>query len=111
MRKKTKGLGHINISNVDGRSECITLTYSLRNINNITAAKKIITELDKLHKESATTDVIISDFETDEEKFNLKYKIKACEGESYARDIKSKLDAYVAKKGGQTTLDEDEDAN
>ena len=105
-KTKMKGFGHINTSNVDSRSECITLTYSLKDVGTIDDAKNTIKKLDKLHHNNATCDISIADFGTKDEMLNIKYKIKACEGEGLARDIKSAIDLYLAKHGGQTTLDE-----
>ena len=37
----------------------------------------------------------------------MKYKIKTCDSEERARDLKEKVDTYVKRQGGQTTLDEE----
>lgn len=106
IKEQPRSGGHISISNVDGRAECVTLTYTIKNLANLKQIKQTIREMDELHEQTSITDVSIPDFDTEDEQFNLKYKIKACNDESLARSIKAKLDKYVGETGGQTTLDE-----
>lgn len=109
-RKKPKKLrcgGSINTSNVNGGNQCITLTYAVKNVGRLLQAKQLIIEMDNLHDvEDATSTIEIHDFDSDKEMIDVKYKLKSCDGEAEAHIIKTKLDTFLKKKGGQTTLDE-----
>lgn len=103
------GHGHINVSNVNSaKSECITFTYSTKNIPSLEDAKKLKKAYDDISGESESGyEILIENAESKEQKISSKYKIKLCESEQDARDIKKELDGYVKRKGGQTTLTED----
>ena len=104
--KKLRTNGSISTSNVNGSNQCITLTYSIKNVGNLLQARKLVVELDDLHDEAETTAIAeITNFETDEEIIDIKYKVKSCEGEGTAHALKETLDKFLKKKGGQTTLD------
>jgi len=103
-----KANGHINTSNLLGKSECITLTYSIKDVGNPTKAKTLKTELDKISGEESVVNLEMANISTEDEQTDMKYKIKLCDSDKIARDIKLKLDKYLTKKGGQTTLDEHE---
>lgn len=106
--KESKGHGHIGISNVgSGKSECITLTYSMsQNLKSLDNIQNIISEMDEIHNEESKVSVTMTNYDTDEEDYSMKYQIKTCANEKKAREIKSELDTYVNAQGGQTTLDE-----
>ncbi len=109
--KESKTNGAIAISNVgSSKAECITLTYSLKeNLKSLDNITKVRNEMDNLHSEESKVTVTISNFsDLEVEDYQMKYQIKACGNEKLARKIKSDLDEYVHKQGGQTTLDEAE---
>jgi len=103
------GHGHINVSNVNSeKSECITFTYSTKNIPSLEEARKLKKAYDDIAgEEQSGYEILIENAESKEQKISSKYKLKLCESESEARSIKKDLDQYVKKKGGQTTLTED----
>jgi len=104
--KKLRTNGSISVSNVNGENQCITLTYSIKNVGNLLQARKLVSELNDLHsEEGVNANVEIIDLDTDEEIIDLKYKVKSCAGEGTAHDLKETLDKFLKKKGGQTTLD------
>lgn len=104
--KKLRTNGTISVSNVNGENQCITLTYSIKNVGKILDARKLVTELDDLHDEEEISAIVeINEFDTSLEVIDLKYKIKNCAAEPEAHIIKEKFDRFVKKKGGQTTLD------
>ena len=95
------------MSNVESpNKECITLTYSIKDVGSITKARELAYDLDQLHGEPSFCDLDIKNVFGKDASVNLSYKLKACEGEAEARTIKMKLDKFLRKKGGQTTLDE-----
>jgi len=109
--KESRTNGIISIPNVgSSKSECISLTYTIReNLLSLENIRKVIEDMDKLHNEEPKITVTVSNFgDSTVEDFVLKYQVKSCGSESKARQIKDKLDEYVSKQGGQTTLDEAE---
>lgn len=111
--KKLRCGGSINTSNVNGGNQCITLTYAVKNVGVLLVAKKLITDMEDLvpneyvEDEGGTTSTIeIHDVDTNKETIDVKIKVQSCLGEGEAHDIKTKLDTFLKKKGGQTTLDE-----
>jgi len=106
-KPKLRGHGHINVSNVNSpNSECITLTYSIKNVGSVTKASQLRKELDDITGEESKTQVEISNLGDQEETVDMKYKVKTCEHEARAREIKQDVDKFLMKKGGQTTLTE-----
>lgn len=104
--KKLRTNGSISVSNVNGSNQCITLTYSIKNVGNLLQARKLVSELDDLHdEEGVDSSIEMTNFDTDEEIIDLKYKVKSCAGEGTAHDLKETLDKFLKKQGGQTTLD------
>lgn len=98
--------GHINQSNVNHpNSECTTLTYSIKNIETLEKATELQEKLDDLHDEDAVVNLEISDYNYEGESISMKYKVKTCDNPADAAKIKLKLDQYLKKIGGQTTLD------
>ncbi|MCK5600902.1 hypothetical protein KAR91_03475 [Candidatus Pacearchaeota archaeon] len=104
-KHKMKGFGHINISNPESLSECITLTYALKDMGSLSNVKKQAEAMDKLHDEDSLVSVEIDNYGDTDQKINAKYKVKSCGDDSIARNIKKKLDKFVKSLGGQTTLD------
>lgn len=105
-----RGHGHINVSNVNSaQSECITFTYSAKNIKTLKEAAEIKKAFDDLSSQDGGYEVLIENYGTKEETISSKYKLKLCDSEQSARDVKKDLDQYIKKKGGQTTLTEDFD--
>lgn len=107
--KESKTNGSIGISNVgSSKAECITLTYTLKdNLQSLDNIAKVQEEMDTLTKAESKVTVTISNFRDNEvEDYVMKYQVKSCGDEKQARDYKSKLDDYVKKQGGQTSLDE-----
>lgn len=108
--KSLRGHGHINISNVDSqKSECVTMTYSVMNVKTIAQASTLKKAMDKKHSEDSVVILEITDLDGKEQAIKMKYKVKACGDEAKARAIKSKLDKFLQKQGGQTTLTEEFD--
>lgn len=108
--KTIRGYGHVNISNLNSEtSECITLTYAIAHLGTISNATKLKAELDDLHDETAEASLEISKFGDGDSDVSMKYKIKTCESEMLARELKKTIDLHLKKKGGQTTLTEDFD--
>ena len=94
-------------SNVNSeKSECITLTYTVSNIGKISDVQKLNEELDALHDEDSVCDYEVRNFGSPDQEIKLKHKIKTCDSEANGHDIKEKLDQFIKKRGGQTTLDE-----
>ena len=109
MADKTilKGNGRINVSNVNAvNSECILLSYTIWNFKDQKQMTSIKNGIYDLVQEEITFDMEIKDFTGDDEKVKLKVKIKSCKNEKKAHTIKSEIDQYIKKKGGQTTLDQ-----
>jgi len=104
---KLKGNGHINVSNVNSvNSECILLTYTIWNFKDskqITSMKNAIYDM---IDGDISFDLQVMDWTGEEERQKLKCKIKSCNKEKEAHKIKTQLDEFIRKKGGQTTLDE-----
>lgn len=106
--KILRGHGHINVSNVNSKnSECITLTYSIKHVGSLKNANELKDELDDLTGEDSNASVEITNLGDGEEQYDMKYKVKTCDNEARAREIKSDVDKHLKKKGGQTTLTED----
>lgn len=103
-----KGYGHINISNVNSNmSECITLTYSIKDVGNQTKARKLKKELDDLtDADAGSASIAITSIDTEDEKCDMKYQLRTCDSEKKAREYKGVIDKFLSKKGGQTTLDD-----
>ncbi len=105
--KNLKGNGHINVSNVNAmNSECITLTYTVWNFKNDRQVAEVRQAIYDLVDDQVTFGKETKDWTGDEEKVKLKVKIRSCKNEKKAHTIKSEIDQYIKKKGGQTTLDE-----
>ena len=108
--KTLRGHGHINVSNVDSeKSECVTMTYSVMNVKSISQASSLKTEMDKKHSENSIVILEVTGLDSKDQSIKMKYKVKACGDEAKAREIKGKLDKFLQKKGGQTTLTEEFD--
>lgn len=106
-KTKLKGNGHINVNNVNGiNSECITLTYTIWNFKDIKQVTSIQNGLYELIDQDVVFDLETKNRGGDSESHKLKVKIKSCHKEKQAHNIKTTIDEYVRKKGGQTTLDE-----
>lgn len=105
QKHKLKGFGHINISNPESLSECITLTYALKDMGSLANVEKQTKLMDALHGEDSIVSVEITNFGESDQKIDAKYKLKSCGDDELARDIKKRLDHHVKKIGGQTTLD------
>jgi len=103
-----KGNGHINVTNVNSKnSQCIFLTYTLWGIENVEQAKTLTNKITDLVPDvEMKFDLQQSDWRGDNEKTTLKIKIKDCRNEKKAHIYKEKIDEYIKKIGGQTTLDE-----
>ena len=110
MASKTttlKGNGHINVSNVNAvDSECITLTYTMRNFKSQRQVEEVKNSIYDLIKDPVTFDMEIKNWNEEEELLILKAKVRACGNERKAHTIKKQIDEYISKKGGQTTLDQ-----
>jgi len=101
-----KAMGTISTSNVNNpNSQCITLTYTISNVKNMKAVAVLTGELDEIHSETSQVDIEVKDYGGDGEAYKMKYKVKTCENEATAHIVKHKLDSFLKKKGGQTTLD------
>jgi hypothetical protein len=102
-----KAMGTISTSNVNNpNSECITLTYAISGVSSLTGVKKLSEELDELHNEEAKVDLELKNYgDKDLQSIKMKYKVKTCSSEKDAHTIKEKLDKFLKKQGGQTTLD------
>ena len=88
-------------------SECVTLTYSIKDVGNGTKARKLRAELDDLTDGvNGNASVAIVNIDTEEEKTDMKYQLRTCDNEGKAREYKGLIDKYLSKKGGQTTLDD-----
>ena len=102
-----KAIGTISTSNVNHpTAECKQLTYTIKDIGEFEDAEPLGKELDKVSEQTGIIEVTVSNLGTDEEETNMKYKLKECGSEKMYHDIKKKLDLFLKKKGGQTTLDE-----
>ena len=109
MADKTilRGNGHINVSNVNGvNSECITLTYTIWNFKDEKQVTSIKNALFDLIDQDVVFDLETKDLDGESEQYKLKIKIKSCHKEKQAHNLKTLIDEYIKKKGGQTTLDE-----
>lgn len=110
MSSKTtilKGNGHINVSNVNAvDSECITLTYTMRNFKSQKHVTEVRNAIFDLVKDPIMFDLEVKNWNEDEEQLILKAKVRACGNEKKAHTIKKQIDEYISKKGGQTTLDQ-----
>lgn len=108
MADKTiiNGSGHIAVSKVNSKSECVLLTYTIWNFKDEKQLKSIKSGIYDLVDEDISFDLRISDWLDDDEKFTLKAKVKSCHNEKKAHRIKMQIDQFIQKKGGQTTLDE-----
>lgn len=101
-----KSMGTISTSNVNNpNSECITLTYTITGLEKLAALARLGVELDELHNEQSTIDVEIKDYGGGDFALKMKYKIKTCQDEKLAHNIKANLDKFLKRRGGQTTLD------
>ena len=102
-----KAMGTISTSNVNNpNSECITLTYTIQGLKNMKAIGILTGELDGLiGGEESHVDVEIKNLGEEYISYKMKYKVKTCDSEERAHDIKADLDKFLKKKGGQTTLD------
>lgn len=110
-QKILKGYGHINVANVNSEtSECITLTYAIKHVGSVSKANQLKKELDDISGEESIASVEITNLGDKDEDVDMKYKVKTCDSEKRAREIKKDLDLYLKKKGGQTTLTEDYEA-
>ena len=99
-------MGTISTSNVNNpNSECITLTYAITGVKSQKGVKDLTQELDQLHNDESKVDLEIKDFDGDLQSLKMKYKVKSCDSEENAHIIKAKLDKFLKKQGGQTTLD------
>jgi len=104
---KLRAIGTISVSNVESpNKECITLTYSIKDVGSISKAKALRGELDNVTGDESSIGLEVKDAFTSDETWNMSYKIKLCEDEAVARKHKIALDKFLRKKGGQTTLDE-----
>lgn len=104
---KLRAIGTISVSNVESpNKECITLTYTIKNVGSISKAKALRGELDDVTGEESFVGLEVKDAFTSDETWNMSYKIKLCDDETTARNHKVALDKFLKKKGGQTTLDE-----
>jgi hypothetical protein len=111
-KEKTKilsGHGSMNTSNVNSNSECITLTYTVKNIRLQKDILNIEKELEELVDEDIIFDLEIKGHTSPEPEFVLKAKVKTCNNEERGHEIKEIFDKFLKKKGGQTTLDEVEE--
>lgn len=110
MSSKTtvlKGNGSISVSNVNAEnSECITLTYTMRNFKSEKQVQEVKNSIYDFVKDPVTFDLTVKNWNEDEEQLILKAKIRACGNERKAHNIKKQIDEYIHKKGGQTTLDQ-----
>ncbi len=101
-----KAMGTISTSNVNNpNSECITLTYTISGVEDLEGVTKLQKQLDKCHNEDSRVDLEIKAFGEEMQGLKMKYKVKTCDSEETAHNIKADLDAFLKKKGGQTTLD------
>ena len=102
-----KGLGTISCSNVNHpNSQCITLTYTIKDIGKFSDAKPLAKELNGVASEEGVVEVTVKDLGTKDEQTDMKWKAKDCTDEAGLHTIKKKLDIFLKKEGGQTTLDE-----
>lgn len=111
LTEKTKilrGHGSLNTSNVNASSECITLTYTMKNIKKQSDIPTLEKEIGSLVDEDVDFDLEIKKHTSPEPEIILKAKVKTCENESRGHEVKETFDKYLKKKGGQTTLDEEE---
>ncbi len=110
MSSKTtvlKGNGSISVSNVNAaNSECITLTYTMRNFKSQKQVQDVRNAIYDLIKDPIIFDLVVQNWNEEEEELILKAKVKACGNERKAHNIKKIIDEYISKKGGQTTLDQ-----
>lgn len=105
---KIKGHGNLTVSNVNSpNSECRTLTYTIFNIKKLEDVPAILKKCARAHDEEQSVDLQISGFGEKDPKITAKLKIKSCDDEELAHEVKKKLDACIRKIGGQTTLDEE----
>lgn len=105
--KTLRGNGNINVSNVNSKnSECVTLTYTMRNIRSERQLVEIKNTIYNAIDDPITFDRETKNWDEDNEELILKVKIKACDNEKKAHGFKKILDGIVQIKGGQTTLDE-----
>lgn len=100
-----KANGHINIPNVNSTNECIGLTYTIRNVEDLKQIKNIQQRLDEVTKVESFVNFEVSKYGTDEEAIVMKYKVKACGSDKKARSLKATCDQLLQKLGGQTVLD------
>lgn len=102
-----KGNGHINVSNVNAvDSECITLTYTMRNFKSQKQVQDVRNSIYDLIKDPIIFDLEVKNWNEENEQLILKAKVKSCGNERKAHNIKKLIDEYISKKGGQTTLDQ-----
>jgi len=102
-----KGNGHISVSNVNAlNSECITLTYTIGNFKNSKQVTTVRNELFDLVDQEISFDLLVTNWDGEDEKLKLRAKIKSCNNEKKAHTIKAAIDEFIKKKGGQTILDE-----
>lgn len=104
-KNQLRANGHINIPNVGAGSECITLTYTIRGLKSVKQLVGIAEQLDDLTSQEGIVNAEISDIGGESETIVGKYKIKACDNDKQAREIKKDCDKLLKKLGGQTTLD------
>jgi sRNA-binding carbon storage regulator CsrA len=104
--KNLRGRGSMSTSNVNSQSECITLTYAVKNIKAPKDIAILEKEISDLIEEEIIFDLEIKDHSSDQEEIVLKAKVKTCNDEARGHEIKEIFDKFIKKKGGQTTLDE-----
>ncbi len=105
---KLKAIGTIGLSNVGSNTkECRTLTYSVKGAETLLNVRKLVADMDKISGlDESIVDVMLKNLDTTDAEVNFSYKTRECQTEQEARSIKVKLDHFLKKKGGQTTLDE-----
>ena len=107
--KKIKGHGNLTTSNVNSNSECITLTYTVKNIKNQKDIPTLEAEFRELVEEDVQFDLEIKNHTSSEPEIVLKAKVKTCEDERRGHEVQKAFDKFLKKKGGQTTLDEEKE--
>ncbi len=107
--KKIKGHGNLTTSNVNSNSECITLTYTVKNIKNQKDIPTLEAEFRELVEEDVNFDLEIKNHTSSEPEIVLKAKVKTCDNEERGHEVKKVFDKFLKKKGGQTTLDEEKE--
>ena len=105
--KNLSGHGNLTTSNVNSKSECITLTYSVKNIKTQKDISSLEAEFRELVEEDVNFDLEIKNHTSSEPEIVLKAKVKTCDNEERGHEVKEIFDKFLKKKGGQTTLDEE----